>query len=129
MIEVVIALGTLSILLLFVAQLRRLVSHAILNRTIREALRHDPASARLLIAKLEPRPRWPDGLAGWILVVAGVAIGIAGFLAPSDDRTDIMQIAIAAIVIGAGVLVYSWWVDRATRDLGPDLRPDPKPEG
>lgn len=112
--DVVLPLGVLAILLMVVAHVRRLVAHAILNRTIRKALEIDPPSARLLIAKLEPRPRWPDGLAGWIMLVAGVAIGAAGIFAPHEERTDIVQIATVSLVTGAGILLYAWWVERST---------------
>jgi hypothetical protein len=112
--DVVLPLGVLAILLMFVAQVRRLIAHAILNRTIRKALEIDAPSARLLIEKLEPRPRWPDGLAGWIMVVAGVAIGAASPFAPHEEVKDLVQIAAVSVVIGGGILLYAWWVERST---------------
>jgi hypothetical protein len=114
MVEVVVPLGVLAILLMFAAQVRRLISHAILDRTIRKALEVDPPSAHLLIEKLEPRARWPDGLSGWIMVVAGFAFGVAGLIVQTDEHTDVLQIAIISIVTGVGILVYAWWVERST---------------
>lgn len=114
MVEIVLPVTVLAMLLVFVAQIRRLVSHAILNRTIRKALDCDPVSARLLIGKLEPRPRWPDGLVGWIIVVASVALAMAGLFATADERQNIFQIAVIGVAIGAGILLYAWWVERST---------------
>jgi len=113
MVEVVVPLGVLAILLMLAAQVRRLISHAILNRTIRKALEVDLTSARLLIENLEPCSRWPDGLPGWIMVVAGVALGIAGLIGQTDEHTDVLQIAITSIVTGVGILLYAWWVERS----------------
>ena len=117
MIDAVIPLGVLALMLIFVAQVRRLISHAILNRTIRKALELDPTSARLLIEKLDPRPRWPDALAGWILVVAGLALGIAASFSSATERTEGLQLAVISAIVGAGILLYAWWVERATPRL------------
>jgi hypothetical protein len=114
MVEVVVPLGVLAIFLMFAAQVRRLISHAFLNRTIRKALEVAPPSARLLIEKLEPRARWPDGLPGWIMVVAGIALGVASLIGQTDEHTDVLQIAITSIVTGVGILLYAWWVECST---------------
>ena len=114
MLDAVIPLGALALLLIFVAQVRRLISHAILNGTIRRALEVDLESARLLIEKLDPRPRWPDALAGWIMVVAGLALGAAAMFASPDERTEALQLAAISFMMGAGILAYAWWVERAT---------------
>ncbi|MCU6454729.1 hypothetical protein LPN01_11640 [Sphingomonas sp. A2-49] len=99
---------------MIVAQVRRLIAHAILNRTIRKALVVDPLSARLLIEKIEPRPRWPDALAGWIAVLAGVAIGVAGVLSAAAERAEALQLAAVSLALGVAILSYAWWVERAT---------------
>jgi len=117
MLDAVVPLGTLAIILMFVAQVRRLISHAILNRTIRKALEIDPSSARLLIEKLNPRPRWPDALAGWIMVVAGLALAAAAIFAAAPERTGALQLAAISVVVGGGILFYAWWVERATPRL------------
>jgi len=114
MLDAVIPLGTLALMLIFVAQVRRLVSHAILNRTIRKALELDPSSARLLIEKLDPRPRRPDALAGWIMVVVGLALGVAAMFSSATERTEGLQIAVVSVVVGTGIMLYAWWVERAT---------------
>lgn len=114
MLDAVIPLGVLALMLMFVAQVRRLLSHAILNRTIRKALEVDPPSAHLLIEKIDPRPRWPDALAGWIMVVAGLALGAVAIFAAATERAEALQFAAISVVVGGGILFYAWWVERAT---------------
>ena len=114
MVDVVVPLGVLTILLMCVSQVRRLIAHAILNRTIRKALETDPQSARLLIEKIEPRPRWPDALTGWIMVVAGSAIGLAAIFSSATERAEALQIGFVGIAIGGGILLYAWWVNHTT---------------
>ena len=115
MVDAVIPLGVLAIMLMIVAQVRRLIAHAILNATIRKALDVDPPSARLLIGKIDPRPRWPDALAGWIAFIAGLAIGSAGLFSDARERTQALQLGTVSVALGAGILLYAWWVERATR--------------
>ncbi|WP_199038984.1 hypothetical protein [Sphingomonas mollis] len=99
-------------MLLFAVQVRKLISHMILHGTVRRALKTDPESARLLIAKLEPESRLSAGLLGWIMVVAGAAIGIATAFGPADERSGNWQIAAVSVIVGAGVLAYLWWARR-----------------
>lgn len=107
-------LGVLWLLLLFAVQVRRLIAHAILNKTIRKALEVDAESARLLIGKLEPRPRYADALSGWVLVLWGVAMALASLFGPADDQNDVLQTALIAAAIGGGIIAYAWWVERRT---------------
>ena len=106
--------SVLAILLLFVDQIRQLISHAILNGTIRRAIEKNPESLPLLIAKLERRSRWPGSLAGWIMVVGGVAFAVSAFFEHGTDRDDAIQFGIVSFILGLGVLAYSWFVERAT---------------
>ena len=117
MLELLLPIAVLAILLLFVDQLRRLFSHAILNRTIRKAMETDPASAPLLIAKLEPRRPWPDALFGWIMLIGGIALAAAGLFEDANDQGETFQVAAIAGVLGVGVLIYSWFVQRATPNI------------
>jgi hypothetical protein len=114
MTEVVVPIGVLWILLLVVDQVRRLIAHAILNKTIRKAMDADPTSVPLLIAKIETRPRWATGLAGWILLVAGVALAAMTPFASVAGRTDAWQLAVLSGTVGLGILAYAWWVARTT---------------
>jgi hypothetical protein len=114
MLEVILPVSVLALMLMFVDQVRRLIAHAILNSTIRKAMDKDPASVPLLVGKLEPRRRAPDGLAGVIMLLGGIALGVAGLFEDADERLATFQIASIAVVLGAGVLAYGWLVERAT---------------
>lgn len=114
MTEVVLPIAVLWMLLLFVDQVRRLIAHAILNKTIRKAMESDPTSVPSLIAKLETRPRWATGLGGWILLVAGIALAATTLFAGTADQQDTLRIAILSAIVGLGILVYAWWVARTT---------------
>jgi len=118
--ELVLPIAVLGMLLLFVDQVRRLVSHAILNRTIRRAMETDSSSVPLLIAKLEPRRRWPDALAGWIMFLAGAALASSAIFETGTEQSETLQIAAVGIILGVGVLAYSWLVNRST----PEIRPE-----
>lgn len=114
MVEIVVPLGALAFLSLMFTQVCRLISQAILNRTVRKALDADPASARLLIERLEPRSRTSAGLIGWVMVVAGVAIGAIGAIENPQDHNDSVPIAVLSLAVGLSILLYAWWVGRST---------------
>jgi len=117
MVEIVLPLGALAFMSLMFAQVCRLISQAILNRTVRKALDVDPASARLLIEKIEPRARSNAGLIGWVMVVAGIAIGALGIIEKAEDYSDSMPIAAVSVITGMGILIYTWWVGRSVPDV------------
>lgn len=112
MIDVVLPLAVLALLLVFADQVRRLISHAITNGTIRRALKSDPASVPLLIAKLENGRRLPATLVAWILTAGACALGMAALFESVDERRDTLQIAAVAGTIGLAILVYARWVQR-----------------
>ena len=101
-------------LLLLVDQIRQLISHVILNGTIRRAIERESASLHLLIAKLESRSRWPGSLAGWIMIVGGVAFIVTAFFENGADRNQAAQLGMVSTIVGVGILAYSWFVERST---------------
>lgn len=113
MFQIVLPIAVLAMLLLFVDQLRRLIAHAILNRTIRKTMETDPASAPLLIAKLDTQKSWPNALVGWILVVGGIALAVTAAFEHASDRREIFETTAVALIIGLAVFAYAWWVQRA----------------
>ena len=66
--EVFVPLGAFVMIVVSISLLTRLIATAMLNRTIREALRSDPGSVPLLAEKLEQRQPWADELLGWIML-------------------------------------------------------------
>src|SRR5690349_18699512 len=106
MLEVILPIAILALMLVFVDQMRRLLAHAILNGTIRKAIEKDPASVPLLVGQLEQGRSSAGMLVGVILLVGGVALGVAGLFEESGERIDVFQIAAIAAVLGAGAITY-----------------------
>ena len=105
--EIFVPLGAFAMITVSVALLTRLIATAILNRTIREAMKSDPASVPLLAEKLEQRQPWADELLGWIMLAFAVGIVLLGlFEEEAYDRREFFQSAIVPAVIGIVVLVY-----------------------
>lgn len=111
MVDILVPLGALTIVLLLVAQVRSLIEQAMLNRTIRKAMEIDPASVPVLADKLGAR-QVPDALLGWITLFAGVGLGVAALFAEVDERGEIIQVAVIAVAIGAGILAFARWAGR-----------------
>lgn len=119
--DVLIVSAVLGFMLLCVDQTRRLISCAIINRTIRKALELDPASARLLIEQVE-RPRRSAVPAGWTLAIVACALAALCLSAEGGDRLLLIQLASVSAIGGAGILGYAWWVRHASKDKqGPRL--------
>ena len=104
--EVFVPLGAFLMIVVSISLLTRLIATAMLNRTIREALRSDPGSVPLLADKLEQRQPWADELLGWIMLAFAVAIVLLGLFEDHYDRRDMFQAAIIPAVIGVVVLAY-----------------------
>ena len=91
----------------------RLFTSAILNRTIREALRTDPGSVPLLVERLDRHPPWGDALLGVIFLALAAAMLLLGLTDPDDrERTELLRAAIVPVLIGVTVLLYTRWAAR-----------------
>jgi len=97
-----------------VSLLTRLIATAMLNKTIREALRSDPGSVPLLAGKLEQRQPWADALLGWIMLAFAAAIVLLGLFEDYEDRREMFQAAIVPVVVGVTVMVYVRMARRGT---------------
>ncbi|TCP35117.1 hypothetical protein [Sphingomonas sp. BK235] len=115
MVEIVVPVAALWMLAACVVQLRRLITDALLYRAIVRVAATDAESARLLIGKVEPRPRHLGSLAGWVCLVASIAVAALGLFNEGDERGQMFQVAVVLAVIGAGVLTFWWWSERAAR--------------
>lgn len=112
MLDVVLPIAVLAILLLFVDQLRRLISHAIVNGTIRQALKSDPASVPLLVAKLENGRHLPGTLVGWVMIAGASALAVAALFESTEESRATFEVAAIAGVVGIFILGYVRWVER-----------------
>jgi hypothetical protein len=105
-VEIFAPLGAFFMITIVVALITRLIATAILNKTIREAMKSNPDSVPLLVARLEARQPWADAMLGWIfLAFAAALIGLALF-ANAHDRDRMLQAAVIPVVIGLTVLLY-----------------------
>ena len=105
-VELFVPLGLFMAIAVSIALVTRLIATAMLNRTIREALRSDPGSVPLLAGKLEARQPWADALLGWIfLAFAAAMVGLA-LLGEAGERDELLRAAVVPIVIGVTVLAY-----------------------
>lgn len=107
-------------IVLVVDHLRRLFAAISLNRTIRDAIKHHPASVVPLLERLETRVPLPLALGGWVFLGLGVLMGV--MIAVSDGETDREAMLAAAVVgvLGVGLLIANWWLARsATKSVRP----------
>ena len=114
--EFFVPLGAFVMIVVSIGLITRLIATAILNRTIREAIRSDPASVPILAEKLEQRQPWADELLGWIMLALAACIVLFGLFEDDYDRRQIFQLAVVPVVIGVTVLVYC-------RLMAPKTRP------
>jgi quinol-cytochrome oxidoreductase complex cytochrome b subunit len=117
MMDIIVPLGLFFAFVLVVAQLARLASNISLNRTLREALRNDPASVPILADRLDSRQPWADGLIGWIFIAFAVGLVLMGALEPGEKRR-VLQAALVPAIIGVTVLLY---VRQAKKALASDV--------
>ncbi|MBW6528570.1 hypothetical protein KZ813_17140 [Sphingomonas sp. RHCKR7] len=115
MVEIVVPVAAMWMLVACVVQLRRLITDALLYRTIVRVAATDADSARLLIGKVEPRPRHVGAPGGWACIVASIAVGALGASSEGNERAQMFQVAAVLAVIGAGMLAFWWWSERAAR--------------
>ena len=104
--EIFVPLAAFVMITVSLGLITRLIATAILNRTIREALRSDPGSVPLLAEKLEQRQPWADELLGWIMLAFALGIVLLALFEDSYDRNEMYQAAIVPALIGVVVLVY-----------------------
>ena len=104
--EVFVPLAAFVMIVVSLSLITRLIATAMLNRTIREAIRSDPGSVPLLAGKLEQRQPWADELLGWIMLAFSAAIVLLALFEDALDRREMLQAAIVPAVIGVTVLLY-----------------------
>ena len=104
--ELFVPLGLFFMIAVSVAFITRMIATAMLNRTIREAMKTDPGSVPLLVEKLEARQPWADAMLGWIFLAFAAAIAGLALFADHDDQVRMLQAAVIPVVVGVTVLLY-----------------------
>lgn len=85
----------------------RLIATGIHHKTIREAIRHDPASVPVLTERLDARQPWADAMLGWIFIAFAVGLALLAITDPdANDRTAMLRATIIPLVIGVTVLIF-----------------------
>ena len=115
MVELFVPIAGMVMVVTMTALVVRLISAAFLNRTIREAMRTDPANVPLLIERLDRHPPWGDALLGVIFLALAAAMLLLGLTDPDEgQRTELMRAAIVPLVVGVAVLAYTRWARKQT---------------
>ena len=104
--EILIPLGLFFMITVSVGLLTQLIATAMLNKTIRDALRSDPGSVPLLADKLEARQPWADSLLGWIFIAFAVALAGLALFEDGEDRLGLLKATVVPVVVGITVLLY-----------------------
>jgi hypothetical protein len=105
-VDLFVPLGLFVMITVSMALLTRLIATMSLNKTVREAMRSDPASVPILAAKLEQRQPWADALLGWLfLAFAATIVGLALF-EDGEERVEMFKAAVVPVVLGVVTLVY-----------------------
>jgi quinol-cytochrome oxidoreductase complex cytochrome b subunit len=119
MVELFVPMTAMITFAVIIGLVTRLIATGMLHRTIREAMRSDPASVALLAGRLEARQPWADAVLGWIFIAFTAGFALLALTDPdADDRIEMLRAAIIPLVIGVTVLVYTRFAARkAARDL------------
>jgi hypothetical protein len=104
--ELFVPLGAFVMITVSLSLITRLIATAILNRTIREAIRSDAASVPVLADKLDQRQPWADEMLGWIMLAFALGMVLLGLFEEDYDRREIFQAAVVPVVIGVTILAY-----------------------
>lgn len=108
MVELFVPMAAFIMIAVVMGLITRLIATAILNRTIREAMRTDPGSVPMLVERLDRHPPGGDSLLGWIFLALAAALALLG-ISDEDphDRQEMLRSTIVPIVVGVTVLVYA----------------------
>ena len=124
MADIFIPMALFGAFVLVVGQLARLGSNLSLNRTLREALRSDPASVPVLAERLDARQPWADALIGWVFIAFAIGLVLMALFEPNvGDRRETVQAAIVPLVVGVVVL---WYVRMARKAAADDMARPPR---
>jgi len=117
MVDLFMPLAVFGSFVLVMGQLTRMGSNLSLNRTMREALRSDPASVPVLADRLDARQPWADALVGWIFIAFAIGLVLMAMFEPeAGERREIVQAAVVPLIVGVVVLYYVRLAKRAAAE-------------
>lgn len=106
--EIFVPIGAFVMIAVVISLFTRLVATAMLNRTIRDAMKNDPQAVPLLVERLDRHAPWGDALLGWIFLALAVAMALLALTDPDEyDRAETLRAAIVPAVVGIAVLLYA----------------------
>ena len=106
MVELFVPLGLFVMITVCVSFVTRLIATGSLHKTLREAIRSDPASVPILAARLDERQPWADALLGWLFLTFAVVLAALAFFEYEPERTRMLKAAVIPAVLGVVTLVY-----------------------
>ena len=104
-----VPISALIMFAVIVGLITRVIATGMLHRSIREAMKTDPASVPLLVERLEARQPWADAMLGWIFIAFTIGIALLA-ITDSDpyDRREMLRAAIVPLIIGVTVLAFTY---------------------
>ena len=106
MTAILVPIAVLVIMLIAVSLITRLIATAMLNKTIREAIKHHPESVPVLAARLEAGQPWADRLFGWIMTALALGLAIIAPFEEASSRPEMFKVAVILAVVGITTLLY-----------------------
>jgi len=102
---------------LLVDQIRRLIAHVSLNRTLREALKQAPEHVPALLDKVEQRPLFPIALGGWVFLAGAAAIAGLALAYGEAGESELWTVCAGLGLVGTALLGWSRCTARRTSAL------------
>ncbi|KWV94870.1 PrgI family protein [Erythrobacter sp. AP23] len=115
--ELLVLVVVFGTCVLLVDQIRRLIAHVSLNRTLREALKQAPEHVPALLDKVEQRPLFPLALGGWVFLAGAAAIGGLMLVYGEADESELWTVCAGLGLIGVALLAWSRYNARRTSAL------------
>jgi len=115
MVEMFVPIAAFIMLAVIVALITRLIATALLNRTIREAMKTNLEAVPLLVEKLDHHAPWGDALLGWMFLALAVAMILLGLTENDpEQRVEMLRATIIPVVVGVAALAYARFSARRT---------------
>ena len=113
--EMFIAIAAFIMMAVVASLFTRLFATFSLNRTIRDAMKNEPAAVPLLVERLDRHAPWGDALLGWVFIALAVAMLLLGLTeSDADQRNEILRGTIIPVVVGIAVLAYARFGSRGS---------------